>query len=220
MLLRRADSKTPGTAKSRENHARPSEIDREEYRARVCARISFCVSRPLVSALRFHPLDAVLFKTRRLFISDAAARRPAYRHSFHERIRIRERGYACSALLRFLVSISSPTRSRAGTRGWTRRISQSKHQRLSSSRAIHLYAPRRDYLRNEKHSSCRLRNFLLEHRHVQIVCIYSTCIISASRGKRFRKSALSISRRVESDNRDVSNEETKKDGVLVTKESS
>ena len=120
-----------------------------------------------------HPLDGVLFNAVAIYKRRGDARR------FHERIRIREQIY--STFLRF-PCFYLPPQSRVGTRGWTRHISQRKHPALSS-RAIHLYA-RRDYLCNEKHSSCcllLLGNFLLKHRHVQIVCIFDVYYFGVSR---------------------------------------
>lgn len=95
-------------------------------------------------------------------------------------------------------------KSCGGTRGWTRRISQCKHRGLSS-RAIHLHArAQRDYLRNEKHSSCccaelycyclLLGNFLLEHRHVEIMCVYpGAYYFDISRGREKERETLRLS---------------------------
>lgn len=116
--------------------------------ALMFARLSFSLSAILLPIISVHPLPT---RMRMLFISGSGA---GSTRGFHERIR--ERTYSDSLLC--VPLFLSPRAKSRGILEDGPGASASANTGLSS-RAIHLHArararARRDYLRNEKHSSC------------------------------------------------------------------
>lgn len=188
----------------------PSEIDREEYRAYVSAFLA-------LSSFQFsgvYPLDAVFFNATAIY-----KRRGRWRGTRHRRkfppTDPRERRpippLFSFAFPRFYLPYEV-------ARGYSRMdLAHQPAQTHGLSPALERFiCTRAERLSpyNEKHSSCCSRlllpaNFLLQHRHVQIACIYLTCIISARLLRNVLRNATMYLYRnfdsIESDNRGVSN---------------
>lgn len=133
-----------------------------------------------------HPLDAVLFNATAIYKrrNDTQRRRRPPEGFPRTNLQSRADLFGSSTFPCFYL----PHEGARGTREWTRRIRQRKHTALLLSSDPFVRA-RRDYLRNEKHSSCRCCCYCWETSCFYIdtfrLCVYWTCIISASLGETF-----------------------------------